>query len=124
MVPLVALPTSAVFLYLTVKAANTYWAVAALCLGFACVEVTEGSYWGATMRRAPDDTMAATGLLNTGGNLGGVVATPIIAALSSSYSWTVVFATGAVLAVTAAGLWLWIDTGQPALVTAGDGGVR
>jgi len=124
MVPLVALPTSAVFLYLTVKAANPYWAVAALCLGFACVEVTEGSYWGATMRRAPDDTMAATGLLNTGGNLGGVVATPIIAALSSSYSWTVVFATGAVLAIAAAGLWLWIDTGRPALVTAGDGGVR
>jgi predicted MFS family arabinose efflux permease len=88
--------------------------VAALCLGFACVEVTEGSYWGATMRRAPDDTMAATGLLNTGGNLGGVVATPIIAALSSMYSWTVVFATGAVLALIAAGLWLWIDTGRPA----------
>lgn len=123
-VPLVALPTSAVFLYLTVRAANPYWAVAALCLGFACVEVTEGSYWGATMRRAPDDTMAATGVLNTGGNLGGVVATPIIAALSSSYSWTVVFATGAVLAVAAAGLWLWIDTGRPALVTAADGGVR
>ena len=113
-VPLVALPTSAVFLYLTVRAASPYWAVAALCFGFACVEVTEGSYWGATMRRAPDDTMAATGLLNTGGNLGGVVATPIIAALSSMYSWTVVFATGAVLAVVAAGLWFWIDTGRPA----------
>lgn len=75
------------------------------------------------MRRAPDDTMAATGLLNTGGNLGGVVATPIIAALSSSYSWTVVFATGAVLALVAAGLWLWIDTGRPAPVSAGDAGV-
>ncbi len=113
-IPLVALPTSAVFLYLTVRAASPYAAVAALCLGFACVEVTEGSYWGATMRRAPDDTMAATGLLNTGGNLGGVVGTPIIAALSSTYSWTVVFATGAVLAVVAAGLWFWIDPERPA----------
>ncbi|HET7251989.1 MAG TPA: MFS transporter [Gemmatimonadales bacterium] len=123
-VPLVALPTSAVFLYLTVRAASPYWAVAALCFGFACVEVTEGSYWGATMRRAPDDTMAATGLLNTGGNLGGVVATPIIAALSSTYSWTVVFATGAVLALVAAGLWFWIDTGRPVPVAAADAGVR
>ncbi len=26
--------------------------------------------------------------------------------------------------VAAAGLWLWIDTGRPAPVTAGDGGVR
>ncbi len=107
--PLVALPLAAVFLYLTVTAASPYWAVAALCLGFGSVELTEGSYWGATMRRAPDDTMAATALLNTGGNLGGVVATPIIAALSSSYSWTSVFATGAVCALVAAGLWLKID---------------
>ena len=61
------------------------------------------------MRRAPNDTMAATAFLNTGGNLGGVVATPIIAALSSSYSWTAVFATGAVLSLVAAGLWLVID---------------
>jgi ACS family glucarate transporter-like MFS transporter len=107
-VPLIALPLSAVFLYLTVTAANPYWAVAALCLGFGCVELTEGSYWGATMRRAPNDTMTATAVLNTGGNLGGVVATPIIAALSSSYSWTMVFATGAVCALVAAGLWLTI----------------
>jgi ACS family glucarate transporter-like MFS transporter len=110
-VPLVALPSAAVFLYLTVTAASPYWAVAMLCLGFGCVELTEGSYWGATMRRAPDDTMAATALLNTGGNLGGVVATPIIAALSSSYSWTAVFATGAVLSLVAAGLWLKVDVG-------------
>jgi MFS family permease len=104
--PLAALPFAAVFLYLTVTAASPYWAVAALCLGFGCVELTEGSYWGATMRRAPNDTMTATAVLNTGGNLGGVVATPIIAALSSSHSWTVVFATGAVCALVAAGLWL------------------
>src|SRR5256714_3912333 len=105
-VPLVALPLAAVFLYLTVTATSPYWAVAMLCLGFGCVELTEGSYWGATIRRSPSASMAATALLNTGGNLGGVVATPIIAALSSSYSWTAVVATGAVCALVAAGLWL------------------
>src|SRR5438105_4706811 len=109
-VPLVALPFAAVFLYLTVTATSPYWAVAMLCLGFGCVELTEGSYWGATMRRAPSDTMAATAFLNTGGNLGGVVATPIIAALSASYSWTAVFATGAVCALVAAGLWLKVSS--------------
>ena len=109
-VPLVALPSAAVFLYLTVTATSPYWAVAMLCLGFGCVELTEGSYWGATMRRAPSDTMAATAFLNTGGNLGGVVATPIIAALSASYSWTAVFATGAVCALVAAGLWLKVSS--------------
>lgn len=111
-VPLIALPCAAVFLYLTVSAVNPYWAVAALCLGFACVEVTEGSFWGATMRLAPSDTMAATAVLNTGGNLGGVVATPIIAALSVGYGWGAVFATGAITSVIAAALWFTIDAGR------------
>lgn len=112
--PLVALPASAGLLYLTVTAANPYMAVAALCLGFGCVEITEGTFWGATMRLAPADTMAATALLNTGGNLGGVIATPIIAALSSSHGWPAVFVTGATLSLAAAGLWLWIDASAPA----------
>lgn len=111
-IPLTALPLAAVFLYLTVSLASPYWAVAALCLGFACVELNEGPFWGATMRLAPSDTMAATAVLNTGGNLGGVVATPIIAALSADAGWSVVFATGAVTAVAAALLWLTIDAGR------------
>jgi ACS family glucarate transporter-like MFS transporter len=110
--PLIALPCAAVFLYLTVSTVNPYWAVAALCLGFACIEVTEGSFWGATMRLAPSDTMAATAVLNTGGNLGGVVATPIIAALSVGYGWGAVFATGAVTSMVAAALWFTIDAGR------------
>jgi ACS family glucarate transporter-like MFS transporter len=110
--PLVGLPSTAVFLYITVSTASPYLAVAALCLGFACFELTEGSFWGATMRLAPSDTMAATAVLNTGGNLGGVVATPIIAALSSDHGWGVVFATGAATALAAAALWLTIDAGR------------
>ena len=110
--PLVGLPCAALFLYLTVRLANPYWAVAALCLGFGNLEMTEASFWGATMRLAPNDTMAATALLNTGGNLGGVVATPIIAALSVRHGWPVVFATGAFTALAAAALWLTIDAGH------------
>ena len=112
MLPLIGLPSAALFLYLTVRLANPYWAIAALCFGFGNVEITEASFWGATMRLAPRDTMAATALLNTGGNLGGVVATPIIAALSVRYGWPVVFATAAVTALGSAALWLTIDAGH------------
>jgi MFS family permease len=109
MLPLIALPAAALFLYLTVTATGQYWAVAALCLAFGCVEVTEGPFWAAAMRAAPANAMTATAVLNTGGNLGGIVATPVIAALSAAHSWTVVFATGAALSVIAATLWVWID---------------
>ncbi len=111
-IPLTALPLAALCLYLTVTLASPYWAVAAMCLGFASIEMTEGSYWGATMRLVPSDTMAATAVLNTGGNLGGVVATPIIAALSAGAGWGAVFATGVAAALASATLWLTIDAGR------------
>lgn len=111
--PFCTLPLAALFLYLTVSIESPYPAVAALCLGFACVELNEGNYWGVVMRLAPNDSMAATAVLNTGGNLGGVIGTPVIAALSASQGgWSVVFATGAVTSVIAALLWLTIDAGR------------
>ena len=94
--PLVTLPLAALFLYLTVSLASPYWAIAALCLGFACVELNEGNYWGVAMRLAPNDAMAATAVLNTGGNLGGVIGTRARRrAVGSRAGWDLVFATGA-----------------------------
>ena len=111
--PLVALPCAAIFLYLTVSLDSAYWAIAALCLAFACVEVNEGNYWGVAMRLEPSDSMAATAVLNMGGNLGGVVGTFFIAKISAAQGgWGVVFATGAATSVVAALLWLTIDAGR------------
>lgn len=112
-VPLVALPLAAVFLYVTVSVSSPYWAIAALCLGFACVEFNEGNYWGVAMRLAPNDSMAATAVLNMGGNLGGVIGTWLIASLTAAQGgWSTVFMTGAVTSVAAALLWLTVDAGR------------
>lgn len=108
-VPLISLPATAVLLLLAVHAANAYLAVAAMALGFASVEFNEGPYWAATMHVAGRDTMSATGVLNTGGNLGGLIATPIIAYLSGQHQWGAVFLVGAVLAVVAAAAWLIVN---------------
>lgn len=107
--PLVSLPCAGLFLWLTGAAEAAYFAVAALCLAFGCCELMEGPYWSVTMRLAPDDSMAATAVLNTGGNLGGVVATPAIAALAANHQWHAIFALGAAASVAAAVLWFWVD---------------
>jgi ACS family glucarate transporter-like MFS transporter len=109
LLPRTALPASALFLYLTVALESPGLSIAALCLGFAMIELNEGAFWAVAMRRAPNDAMSATAMLNTGGNLGGVVATPIIAALSAGGGWMTIFVTGAVLALAASALWIWID---------------
>jgi MFS transporter, ACS family, glucarate transporter len=111
--PLIALPSTGLFLWLTGAAGTTTRAVAALCLAFGWCELIEGPYWSATMRLAPADSMAATAVLNTGGNLGGVVATPAIAALSAHHQWQAIFALGAAASLGAAALWFWVDVARP-----------
>lgn len=108
-VPKIALPSVAVTLYLAVHAANPYWAVVALTACYSGVEMTEGSYWCAAMRVGRERTMAATGVLNTGGNLGGILITPVVAYLSSRQQWATCFMIAAVCACAAAALWLMVD---------------
>lgn len=107
--PIAALPAAGLFLLLVAVVPNAYWAILALCGAFACVEFTEAPYWAATMRVCPADTMAATGILNTGANLGGILATPIVAALSGHGHWALAFVTGTGFAVASAALWFWVD---------------
>ena len=110
LVPLVTLPIAAALLLVTIQVTTPYAAVAALTVAFDAVEINEGAYWAATMRVARADTSAATGVLNTGGNSGGIITQPIVGALSGAGSWKGAFVTGAVLALVAAALWLWIDS--------------
>jgi ACS family glucarate transporter-like MFS transporter len=109
MVPLIALPAVGALLLLTIAVSKPYAAVLALAAAFGAVEINEGAYWAATMRVARADTGAATGVLNTGGNLGGILCQPIVAALSAAGAWNLAFATGSALALVAAGAWLFID---------------
>jgi predicted MFS family arabinose efflux permease len=58
-----------------------------------------------------EDAVAAGALLNTGGNLGGIVATPVVAALSGAANWTTPFMAGAACALVSAAMWVMIDPG-------------
>jgi MFS transporter, ACS family, glucarate transporter len=109
LVPMVALPAAGILLLVTVNLSNPYTAVGALALAYAIVELCEGPFWGATMFVARADTMAATGVLNTGGNVGGLIGIPTVAYLSGHGQWTAAFAIGAVFSVLGAVAWLGID---------------
>lgn len=113
LVPLIALPLAGVFLLVSTFAGSPYVAVAALTLAYATVEVNEAAYWAGTMRIAQADSMAATGVLNTGGNMGGWIGIPIVAYLSGTGHWTAAFVIGFGCAVVAALGWLWVDTSEP-----------
>ncbi len=108
-VPLFALPVSALLLMLSVNASNPYWAVVGLSLCFGCVELSEGAFWSAAMSIGRGDTMAVSGVMNTGGNLGGIIGIPIVAYLSGAQLWRTAFIIGACCALASAVAWLAID---------------
>ena len=64
------------------------------------------------------DSMAAGGLLNTGGNLGGLICTPIVAHLSGIQAWTPAFLIGMGFAAVSAALWLVVDPTRAAIPAA------
>lgn len=109
LLPMLALPTSGTLILVAVNLNNPYGAVVALALAYAVLELNEGAFWGATMYIARSDTMSATGVLNTGGNVGGLIGIPIVAYLSGGGHWTAAFVIGTVLALLGAVLWMGID---------------
>jgi sugar phosphate permease len=120
LLPLVAMPIAGALLLVSVDAANPYRAVAGLAVCFAAVELNEGAYWGAAMTVGRGDTMAVSGVMNTGGNLGGVIGIPIVAYLSGEHLWRAAFVVGAGFAVASAAAWLGIAVDEPADAGAND----
>jgi MFS transporter, ACS family, glucarate transporter len=114
LVPLVALPIAGLLLLVTLRVATPYAAVAALTAAFFMVEINEGAFGAAIMNVARADVAAAWGVLNTGGNAGGIIAQPLVGFLTNGGMWRGAFITGTVFAFVAAGLWLWIDPARRA----------
>ncbi len=122
--PLAAMLAAAALLLLAVHASNPYLAVAALASCFGTVELTEGAFWGAGMTVGRGDTMAVCGIMNTGGNLGGIIGIPIVGYFSGIHAWNTAFFIGVGFAILSALAWLGIrveeTAGQPAPAISGE----
>lgn len=110
LVPIVALPSAALLLLIAVNTSHAHLAVVLLALCYGLVELTEGSYWGGAMSIGRGDSMMVCGVMNTGGNLGGIIGIPIVAYWSGHHRWDMAIWIGAVLALLSAIAWLGIDT--------------
>ncbi len=109
LVPLASLPLVGVLMIFVIFAGASLPAVIALTLCYCLVELNEGPFWAVTMRVAAKHTMSATGVLNTGGALGGLIGIPIVAYLTGHDAWNTVFVLGAGCALVSAAAWLIID---------------
>ena len=112
-VALLGLVGSAGLLVWGAVATNPYVAILALSLCFGFTQFTEGPYWSGATRVAGPYTGTACGIMNTGGNLGGVISTPLVPFMAERFGWFAALGTGSGFALLAAVLWLWIRVDRP-----------
>ncbi|HET9407432.1 MAG TPA: MFS transporter [Candidatus Sulfotelmatobacter sp.] len=99
---------SSLFLWLGLEAASPYRAVLWICLSVGFLLSTEGAFWSASMDLAPNNAGAAGGIMNTAGNLGGVVSTALVPVLIQRFGWNVAFGSASIIALAGAVIWLWV----------------
>lgn len=108
-----ALILSGVFLYVGATSENVIITVVMLCCSFGFTQLTEAPMWVATMGVAGRHSQVATGVLNTGGNLPGIIGGLMVPAIALRFSWPVAIASGSVFAFIGAFLWLFIRADEP-----------
>ena len=115
--PMLGLVTSALLLAAGAWSDEPLLAVVLLAACFGFNQITEAGFWAATIAVAGRHASAAAGVLNTGGNLVGFFGALLVPLIASALGWSWAIASGAVLALIGAALWLWIRADQP--MTAG-----
>lgn len=103
----------AVLLFFGATATNPYLAVALLSLSFGCTQLTEGAYWAAAISVSGKHASAATGVMNTGGNVVGGIGALLVPITAEAFGWVPALATGSVFALLGVGLWLLVRADQP-----------
>lgn len=102
----------AVLLVAGASAPNPYVAVGLLSLCFGFTQFTEGSYWQACTFVAGPHTAAATGVMNTGGNLPGFLA-PLVGFMLDRFGWMPTLFSGSIFALISVVLWLVVRIVEP-----------
>jgi len=104
---------SAIFLYIGAVSDHVYLSVSMLCLSFACNQLTEAPIWVATMAVSGKHAPMATGILNTGANIPGVLGGVLVPFTAGLFGWPAAMVTGSVFAIIGALLWLFIRADEP-----------
>ena len=75
----------------------------------ALVMSVEGPFWAAATEIAPARAGTAGGILNTGGNLGGLLAPLLTPWVADTFGWIAPLDLAAGVAIVGGSLWLWIS---------------
>jgi len=104
----ISLVLCGVFLVMGAVADDPYVAVVLLCACFAFTQITEAAYWSTAIAVSGKRAAAATGVMNTGGNVVGFIGGMLVPFTAAKLGWVAAISTGAVFAIIGAIIWLFI----------------
>jgi ACS family glucarate transporter-like MFS transporter len=111
-IAILCLCLSAVFLLVGATVAAAVPAILCLSLSVGFLQSTEGPFWSSATDIAGRHAATAGGIMNTAGNLGGVVSTALAPVAVQSFGWAFTFAGCGVLLLVASVSWIFIKHEQ------------
>jgi MFS family permease len=108
-VPIVGLSLSVILLCIGARAVETISAVAFMSLALGFASCAEAPFWASTIEIGGEHVGAACGILNTGSNIGGLIAPILTPFIASRVGWSWGLYAGSL--VLAAGIlaWFFVD---------------
>lgn len=100
---------SALLLVLGTSATQTFAVVALLALALACCASTEGPFWAAAIEIGGKDSGTASGILNSIGNVGGLLAPVVTPLLAAHYGWASGLYFASFVTLLGASMWLFVS---------------
>jgi MFS family permease len=109
LVPMAGMFAGAGLLVLGILARETSWIVTWFALALGAMGASEGPFWATAIKLGGRRGGSAAGLLNTGGNIGGLLAPVVTPWVGAHYGWPAAIGVGSLVCLVGVGLWLGID---------------
>src|SRR5262249_44830730 len=109
LVPMVGMIAGAVLLLLGILAEKPEWIVFWFALAMGAVGAGEGPCWATAVELGRRRGGTAAGIMNTGGNAGGLVAPIVTPWVGNLLGWKWAIGLGSAICLLGVSVWCWID---------------
>lgn len=108
-VPASCIFVSALLLFLGTHVSSPLLVSGVLSLSFGLASASDGPFWAATIDAGGENIGAACGVLNTGSNIGGLIAPVLTPFIASLLGWSSALYFGCLVATLGVAIWFFLD---------------